>query len=323
MGGLSNFLGDLTGGLIGTSSAEEAVPGMQQISEEAKQEALAELGESWDDIQGFMQPYLDAGTAALSDYRQAIGAAPDAPVFEEFDTEFVFDPSKMEKNPAYQFVLDQSMQAFTRSAAKNRALTSGNRIAGATELGAGLASTEYGNEFQRQLQGYQQDMQRYQLNRGTKQLGFENKYRSFRDRVGDTGQLMSQGGSFATNLANMRLGTANQRTNIIANRAAESTAANLLPIQERQNFTQSLLQGGGLALGAFLSDQRAKENIKPVGTLDNGLTVYQFNYIGDPMTVIGVMAQEVEQIHPHAVVEHEGYKYVDYSEAVKPARRLN
>ena len=84
------------------------------------------------------------------------------------------------------------------------------------------------------------------------------------------------------------------------------------------NLNQGLFSLGGAAL---MSDIRAKENIKAIGVMDNGLTLYSFEYIdevkshplaGDGIHV-GVMAQEVEQVFPYAVKTlDDGYKVVDY-----------
>ena len=60
------------------------------------------------------------------------------------------------------------------------------------------------------------------------------------------------------------------------------------------------------------SDIRIKENIVPDGTTHNGHNVYHFNYINDDVRRRGVMAQEVEQTRPDAVVEVNGIKYVNY-----------
>lgn len=80
----------------------------------------------------------------------------------------------------------------------------------------------------------------------------------------------------------------------------------------------ALGQLGGSALAALLmrSDRRVKRDICRVGTLDNGLPVYLFRYAeGGPMQ-IGVMAQDVEVLHPEAVAEIDGVKHVDYAQAV-------
>jgi hypothetical protein len=75
--------------------------------------------------------------------------------------------------------------------------------------------------------------------------------------------------------------------------------------------------GGGL-LGGIFSDKRLKENIKPVGMLDNGLTVYSFNFKGDNKTQIGLIAQDVINVIPKAVTkDKDGFYMVNYAEAVK------
>ena len=45
--------------------------------------------------------------------------------------------------------------------------------------------------------------------------------------------------------------------------------------------------------------------------------VYTFRYKGDPTTHIGMMAQEVEKVHPEAVGSAMGFKTVDYKKAVE------
>lgn len=65
--------------------------------------------------------------------------------------------------------------------------------------------------------------------------------------------------------------------------------------------------------GMLFSDARIKENIRPVGQLFNGLTVYTFNFPGDETTRLGLLAQEVEELIPQAVSESpEGLKMLDY-----------
>lgn len=77
------------------------------------------------------------------------------------------------------------------------------------------------------------------------------------------------------------------------------------------------LLSGGIGL---LSDIRAKTDIQVVGTLDNGLPVYLYRYIGSPEYHIGLMAQEVEEIKPDAVyVGDDGLKRVLYNIATEAA----
>lgn len=92
--------------------------------------------------------------------------------------------------------------------------------------------------------------------------------------------------------------------------------------QAKQNMAKGLVDLGGSALnlaGGFLfSDARIKENLRPVGQLFNGLTIYAFNFPGEDITRIGLVAQEVEQVLPQAVKEsEEGLLMVDYGLATQ------
>lgn len=88
----------------------------------------------------------------------------------------------------------------------------------------------------------------------------------------------------------------------------------------QSNLNQGLMGLAGAGIMKY-SDPRTKENIKPIGVMDNGLTLYSFeykdefknrDYAGHGVHV-GVMADEVEQIFPYAVrTLDDGYKVVDY-----------
>ena len=93
----------------------------------------------------------------------------------------------------------------------------------------------------------------------------------------------------------------------------------------QSNFNSGLMGLGGTlgaaALMAPASDIRMKENIEKVGKMANGLNVYTYEYKpefrNDPFAGhgkhIGVMAQEVEEIMPEAVITRlDGYKMVNY-----------
>jgi hypothetical protein len=86
------------------------------------------------------------------------------------------------------------------------------------------------------------------------------------------------------------------------------------PIYENQaSGLAGLLVAGKYLMG---SDRRLKTNIKAVGKLDNGLTVYSYNYKSGGPSVIGVMADEVAVIKPKAYFKGgagNGFDAVDYS----------
>lgn len=86
---------------------------------------------------------------------------------------------------------------------------------------------------------------------------------------------------------------------------------------QQQANNRSLLGGiFGLGSSLALSDERAKEVIKPLAKLKNGLTVYLYRYLGGVSEHIGLLAQDVEKIRPEAIVKlANGFKAVDYERA--------
>ena len=62
------------------------------------------------------------------------------------------------------------------------------------------------------------------------------------------------------------------------------------------------------------SDIRLKRDIVDVGHLENGIGLYRYRYIWSDQVYVGVMAQEVAEIVPDAVVYgDDGYLRVDYA----------
>lgn len=90
--------------------------------------------------------------------------------------------------------------------------------------------------------------------------------------------------------------------------------------QMRQQRNQNIKNAIGAAAFAF-SDKQLKENLKKVGTLDNGLKVYVGNYKKetglDTKPQLFLIAQEVEKKNPDAVVEKDGYLAVNYKKATE------
>jgi hypothetical protein len=88
-------------------------------------------------------------------------------------------------------------------------------------------------------------------------------------------------------------------------------------------FSQIL--GGVGAIGSIYgaSDERVKENIQAVGTLNDGQTIYRYNFKGSPKTEIGLLAQEVEHRKPGSVAQIKGLKMVDYKGATEDAAEMS
>jgi len=72
--------------------------------------------------------------------------------------------------------------------------------------------------------------------------------------------------------------------------------------------------------GLFMSDERVKEDMQPVGKGFDGANIYRFRYKGDPTWRMGLSAQETERRHPEAVAETpSGFKAVEYGRATQEA----
>ena len=113
----------------------------------------------------------------------------------------------------------------------------------------------------------------------------------------------------------------NPYTNMYMPSGFEQSQQGLSPVfqniaQQQANFNAGLMGLGGAAM---MSDIRTKENIKPIGWLPNGLPVYEYEYKPEWKAeaghgkFIGVMAHEVEEVQPEAVIHRpDGYKMVNY-----------
>lgn len=86
-------------------------------------------------------------------------------------------------------------------------------------------------------------------------------------------------------------------------------------LAQNQGMMNGLFGLGKTALGGWrMSDKRLKEDIKPIGKLNNGLPIYSFKYKDGGLMQLGLMAQDVEKEIPEAVAETDsGYKAVNYS----------
>ena len=68
---------------------------------------------------------------------------------------------------------------------------------------------------------------------------------------------------------------------------------------------------GGMAAATYFSDRRLKSNIERIGTHPLGIGIYEYDIFGKHQ--IGVMADEVKQVMPEAIINHpSGYMMVNY-----------
>jgi hypothetical protein len=208
-----------------------------------------------------------------------------------------------------RFGMDTSNQADSNSAQQQT-------------FNAGLANANLNNEQLSQL--YNQQLQSAQLsNQASNQQLAQNQAIQQNPlnilqalRTGaqlNTANLPAVGVSQPAQLANWQgadmLGAATAQGQYDMNAYNAQMASN-------SALTSSLIGAGGALGGAGIkaaSDRRLKKNIKRIGTHVLGIGLYTWDYLwGQPFS--GVMADEVEQVMPEAVVTHpSGFKMVNYS----------
>ena len=96
--------------------------------------------------------------------------------------------------------------------------------------------------------------------------------------------------------------------------AAQAQAANATNQYGIAQSGQNAMLGGLFDLGGAAikaSDRRLKSNIVQIGVHPLGIGIYEYDIFGH--RDVGVMADEVENVMPEAIVEHpSGYKMVNY-----------
>jgi endosialidase-like protein len=88
--------------------------------------------------------------------------------------------------------------------------------------------------------------------------------------------------------------------------------ANVASQNAAMGDASSLLGSYLMYLALTPSDRRLKTDIKREDTLPSGPGVYSYRFKGSPSRELGVIAQDVERTHPHAVFNLGGTKFVNY-----------
>ena len=160
-----------------------------------------------------------------------------------------------------------------------------------------LASQKLQSDMAGQQQGLMLASQQFRESLG--QRAQDNRFRLFQGTSTNQNQA-----SRADSPAQFSLGLGNQR------------------MQQRSTFTENTAEptwrdiasiassvGGMMAM----SDRRLKRDIFCIGQLGSGLPVYLYRFNDSEDWHVGVMADEVQEIIPEAVAEHEsGYQMVAY-----------
>ncbi len=237
---------------------------------------------------------------------------------------------KLEQQLANQGITRGS-EAYTRAkqdlAMQQNDLLNQAQLSGASLqnqfFGQGLQAGQFGNTAQQQMLANQinaANLANQARQQGFSELAYQrneplNTLNAVRSGAQVTGpsfvnapqQAVTQGPDYlSATMGNYQ----NQLANFNAQQAAQA------------NLNSGLFGLGGAGIMALgMSDPRTKENIKAIGVLANGLTLYSFEYkdefkdhsLAGHGVHVGVMADEVEQVFPYAVrTLDDGYKVVDY-----------
>ena len=203
-----------------------------------------------------------------------------------------FGVEQFEEDPGFRFRQEEGQKALERQyAARGQSFTP-QALKGLTRFNSDQASQEYNAAYNRFNNDQNNIFNRLSSLAGSGQV--------------TNNQLASTGQNFAAQ--------GSQTFQGIGNSIASAEAANASSPSLFGSLLGGAAQLGGAALSnpaIFTSDRNTKENLTEVGQ-ENGHKIYEFNYIGDEKRYSGVMAQDLLETHPDAVVDIDGVLHVDY-----------
>ena len=141
--------GDKFGGVLGTQGMHSQYdnPGTQHYLDRLQQKST---GSDWD-LYNYRRGLEWANQQRMTDpssWQQAFSGAGGNGGGSGTLSNLV----NIEQSPAYKWRYDQGLEAVNRTAAAKGMLGSGNRLAELTKYGQGMATQEYGDEWNRQYQ---------------------------------------------------------------------------------------------------------------------------------------------------------------------------
>lgn len=121
-------VGAIGSGIMGNRAADRAADAQR----DAANLGIGEQRRQFDTMQQNIQPYLAVGREGLSGLQALLS-----------------DPDSIKDSAAYQWQLGQGVQGLDRSAAARGGLNNGGHMADVLRFSQGLASQEYGNQWNR------------------------------------------------------------------------------------------------------------------------------------------------------------------------------
>ena len=268
----------LIGGAIGASGAKKAAAAQQAAAGQAEstlqagsKQALDYQYQQFGQTQQNYQPYIDAGAGGLNALQYGLGTGGTAngsgvgqgsltQAYQGFQAPTSAD---MQNDPGYQQRLQLGTDAIQRSAAAKGGVLTGGTAKALNTYGQDYASNEYGNVYNRALQGYQTNASNYYTGQGNTYNRLSGLANSGQQAVGSLGQLsQAASNNVSQNLLGTAQGVAQQQNNAGAAQASGYVGAanalggaasgignNLSQYAGLQQLTNSGYGGGGYGGG--------------------------------------------------------------------------
>jgi hypothetical protein len=294
----------VVGGVLSSSAQRRAASTASRAQTQAADQSIAEQRRQFDAVQQLMAPYVQSGTTALSRYNALTGLSG-----EEAQQSMI---QQISSGAEYGALVRAGEEGILQSASATGGLRGGNTQSALARFRPEILSSLIRDEYSR-LGGMVSMGQNAAA--GVGNAGMQTG-QNISAQYGQIGQAQA-GAALARGQA-----TANMWGNIAG---SVGLAAGMGGFGGFGNTPTPVTPHSGPGMGNNMplggsnprpvSDIRLKADIEPMGER-NGHNWYKFRYVWDePGTKReGVMAQEVIETHPDAVITHPlGFYVVDYS----------
>lgn len=311
--------------VVGSVIGADATRSASNKAVDATDRATDEQRRQYDLYRQDQAPYRDIGYQSLDKLGELLGLSGD-PKSDQYGSLLTpFTGDDLANDPGYQFRLKQGQDLRENSAAARGGLFSGATGKAMEEYGQDFASNEFQNAWMRNKSEKDTLFNRYSGLAGTGQTAtqsvgaagqnFANQYGS--NVIGGANAQaaagMAQGNLFGG--AINQIGAIGARGGFGGFGGSDYTSPNFFgnysnPAGSTYDYTGGNLYGSA---GDY-SDEALKEDVQRIATRPDGLGVYAFRYLWESTRRIGLMAQEVERVYPHAVSRDAfGFRKVDYA----------
>lgn len=194
------------------------------------------------------------------------------------------------------------------------------------QLQSDLARAQFGNQAQNQVFGqnltdiqqrnqaqqqqFQQSLTNAQMNNAGRAQGLQEQFMQRNAPLQELGMLLGGGQPMMPNF-NVQQPQGMPYTDnagLINNHYNQQMQQYNAQMGAWQNTMGGLLGG----LGGIISDARLKTDVRRVGSTDAGVPIYTYRYVWGGPVQMGVMAQELGETQPEAVVAAGDFLAVDY-----------